>query len=125
MNTRKLLIGLMVAFFFSLNVPQASADKSAVKIEAPDEVIKGSEAVIKLQVSHDGNNLFHYTDWVVVRANGEEIGRWEYSMTNRPEDEKFTKEITVSVKEDLEIEAEAHCNLHGSAGIDRKKISAK
>lgn len=125
MKTRKRVIGLIAFFFFLLNASNVLADKSAAKIEAPDQVAKGSEAVIKVRVTHSASNMFHYTNWVSVKANGKEIGRWEYSMNNRPEDAVFTREIKVPVNEDLEIEAEANCNLHGSAGVDRKKISVK
>ena len=125
MKTRKLVIGFIALFFFLLNTSNVLADKSAVKIEAPDEVVKGSEVVIKVQVSHSANSLFHYTNWVSVKANGKEIGRWEYSMSKRPDGANFTKEIKMTVNEDLVIEAKANCNLHGSAGAETKKISVK
>jgi desulfoferrodoxin (superoxide reductase-like protein) len=125
MKTRKLVIGFIALFFFLLNTSNALADKSVAKIEAPDEAVKGSEVVIKVLVSHSANNFFHHTDWVSVKANGKEIGRWEYSMTNLPEGAHFTKEIKLTVNEDLVIEAKANCNLHGSAGADTKKISVK
>jgi desulfoferrodoxin (superoxide reductase-like protein) len=125
MKTRKLVIGVIALFCFLLTVSNVLADKSAVKIEAPDEVVKGSEVVIKVLVSHSANSFFHYTDWVSVKANGKEIGRWEYSMSKRPDEANFTKEIKVTVNEDLVIEAKANCNLHGSAGADTKKISVK
>ena len=125
MKTRKLVIGFISLLFLLLNTSNALADKSAVTIEAPDVVVKGSEVVIKIHVSHSANNLFHYTDWVSVKANGREIGRWEYSMTKRPDEANFTKEIKITVNEDLVIEAKANCNLHGSAGAVTKKISVK
>jgi len=125
MKTRKLVIGFVALFFILLNTSNALADKSAVRIEAPDEAAKGSEVVIKVHVSHSANSFFHYTEWVSIKANGKEIGRWEYSMTNRPEGASFTKEVKVTVNEDLVIEAKASCNLHGSAGVDRKKIAVK
>ncbi|MBW1779443.1 MAG: hypothetical protein JRL30_01775 [Deltaproteobacteria bacterium] len=125
MKTRKRVMGLIALCFLLLGGSNVLADKSAVKIEAPDQVTKGSEAVIKVRVTHSANNMFHYTDWVTVKANGREIGRWEYSANSRPEAAVFTREIKVPVNEDLQIEAEANCNLHGSAGVDRKKISVK
>ena len=125
MKTRKLFIGFIAFLFLLLNVSYVLADKSAVKIEAPDEVVKGSEVVVKVRVSHSGNSFFHYTDWVSIKANGKEIGRWEYSMSKRPDGANFTKEIKVTVDKDLVIEAKANCNLHGSAGADTKKISVK
>jgi desulfoferrodoxin (superoxide reductase-like protein) len=125
MKTHKLCIGLIGLFFFLLNASNVLADKSSVTIEAPDHVGKRSEVVIKLQVRHSANNFFHYTNWVSIKANGKEIARWDYSTTNRPEAENFTKEIKLTVNEDVEIEAQANCNLHGSAGIGRKKIFVK
>jgi len=125
MKTRKLFIGYISILFLLLYTSNALADKSAVRIESPDTVVKGSEVVIKVHVSHSANNFFHYTDWVSIKANGKEIGRWEYSMSKRPDAANFTKEIKITVNEDLLIEAQANCNLHGSAGIATKKISVK
>ena len=92
------------------------ANKSSVKIDIPAEVKKGEKILIKVTVSHNGNNVIHYTDWVYVKAGNKEIARWEYSMFSRPDSEVFTKEVTYTVKETVEIEAQANCNLHGSAG---------
>ena len=125
MKNRKLVIGSIALFFLLLNISYALADKSAVKIEAPDKTVKGSEVVIKVYVTHSANSFFHYTDWVSIKANGKEIGRWDYSMTRRPDEANFTKEIKITVNEDLVIEAKANCNLHGSAGVVTKRISVK
>ena len=40
-------------------------------------------------------------------------------------DENFSKEITYTVNEPLEIVAEANCNTHGSNGKVTKKVSLK
>ena len=126
MKTRKPVFGFIALIIFCiLNAGVALADKSAVTIEGPDEVAKGTEATVKLNVTHSGNNFFHYTKWVKVKANGTEIAHWDYSMTHRPEGANFTKEIKVTVAEDLEIIAEASCNLHGSAGPAVKKIAVR
>jgi desulfoferrodoxin (superoxide reductase-like protein) len=101
------------------------ADKSAVTIEAPDQAAKGTEVVVKLHVTHSANSFFHYTNWLQLKVNGKDTALWEYSMTNRPEGAVFTKEAKLKVNEPLEIVAEANCNLHGSAGPARKKISLK
>ncbi len=101
------------------------ADKAAVTIEAPDQAAKGTEVVVKLQVTHSANNFFHYTKWVQAKVNGKDTALWEYSMTNRPEAAVFTKEIKLMVNEPLEIVAEASCNIHGSAGPAKKKIMLK
>jgi len=103
----------------------AFANKSAVKIEAPDEVPKNTEITLKLHVTHSANNFIHHTAWLKVHANGKEIARWDYSMFHLPDGANFTKEITLSVDEDLEIVAKASCNIHGSAGPDLKKIIVK
>lgn len=101
------------------------ADKSSTKIEAPDKAAKGSEVTIKITITHNGNNLFHHTNWVYVKINGKEIARWEYSATSLPEDEIFVKEIKYTVDNTLTIEAEANCNLHGSKGKSVKKIKVQ
>jgi desulfoferrodoxin (superoxide reductase-like protein) len=101
------------------------ADKAAVTIEAPDQAVKGTEVVVRLHVTHSANSFFHYTNWVQVKVNGKDTALWEYSLTNRPEGAIFTKEAKLMVNEPLEILAEANCNLHGSQGPARKKISLK
>ena len=126
MKTRKLGLGLMgLVFFCILSAGAAFANKSAVKIEAPDEAVKGTEVTVKLHVTHSANNFIHHTEWLKVHVNGTEIARWEYSMFRLPDGANFTKEIKVPVNEDVEIEAKASCNIHGSAGPDFKKITAK
>jgi desulfoferrodoxin (superoxide reductase-like protein) len=101
------------------------ADKAAVAIEAPDQAAKGTEILVKIHVTHSTNSFFHYTNWVQVKVNGKDTAFWEYSMTNRPEGAKFTKEIKLMAKEPLEITAEANCNIHGSQGPAKMKVSLK
>ncbi len=101
------------------------ADKTAVTIEAPDQAAKGTEVVVRLHVTHSANSFFHYTNWVQVKVNGKDAALWEYSMGNRPEGAVFTKEVKLMVNEPLDIVAEANCNMHGSAGPAKKKISLK
>lgn len=126
MKRRNLRFGFVASIlFFILSSGVALAGKSAVTIEAPSEVTKGTEAAIKLHVTHSANNFFHHTNWVKVQANGKEIARWEYSGSKLPEGENFTKEIKVLVNDDMEIVAEANCNIHGSAGPAKKRISVK
>ena len=107
-----LLIGSVVIFLITID--SGFANKASVKIDAPDSVVKGSEITIKINVEHDSNSMFHYTKWVYVMINGKETNRWEYSWRKRPESNNFTKEITYTVNEPLEIVAEASCNTHGS-----------
>jgi len=92
------------------------ANKSSVKIEAPQAAEKNSEIVIKIHVLHKGNNFIHYTNWVDVKINGKLFQRWEFSASKRPEDENFTREVTYKLTEPITIVAEANCNTHGSEG---------
>lgn len=101
---------------------QAYADKSAVQIEAPAAAAMGDTITITLHVSHSGNNLFHHTDRVVVTINGKEAKRWEFGIFSTPEDEKFTLTMTHTMDGPIEIEAEANCNIHGSAGMARHSV---
>ncbi len=122
---RSLLFYLVMSIFgfmFLTSLP-AFADKSTVEIDVPKGVKKGAEITIKVKVSHNGNNLFHYTDLVYIKAGGKEIARWEYSIFSLPKDEVFIKEVKYTVNGPVYIEAEANCNIHGSAG--KKSIKLK
>ena len=112
-------------FFLIFFTGTAFADKTSVTIEAPDVLKKGSEITIKVNVVHRGNNFAHYTNWVYVKANGEEIARWEFSMGNRPENEKFIREVKYTITVPTEIIAEGNCNIHGSNGQAVLKINVK
>lgn len=92
------------------------ANKSAVSIVAPEKAKPGEEVTLIINVSHRGNSSLHYTKRVVVRANAKEIARWEFSSSNRPEAENFSREVKLKIEEETEIIAEAICNIHGSAG---------
>jgi desulfoferrodoxin (superoxide reductase-like protein) len=112
-------------FFFIIFSGAAFANKTSVTIEAPDTVKKGAEITIKINVTHKGNNFIHYTNWVIVKVNGEEISRWDFSSGNRPENENFSREVKYTVKGPTEIFAEGHCNIHGSAGPSVLKLKVK
>ncbi len=101
------------------------ANKSTTSIEVPESIPKGFEITIRVTVTHNANNFMHYTKWLQIMVNGKEIARWDYTMGNRPESATFTKEIKYKVEGDIEIKAEASCNLHGSAGPATVKVSAK
>jgi desulfoferrodoxin (superoxide reductase-like protein) len=118
-----ILFCLMVIFLLSTGA--ALADKSAVTIIAPESAAKGTEVTIKLNVAHHGNNMLHYTKWAYIKINGKEIARWDFSATNTPESENFTKEVKFTVNEPAQIEAEAYCNIHGSAGIAKASVGIK
>ena len=90
MGKKSLLVALFISFVFAST---AFADKTSVSIESPQSVKKGTEITIKIAVSHNGNNFFHYTNWVYVRANGKEIARWDFSSGNRPENDNFIRTI--------------------------------
>mgnify|MGYP000114244889 CR=1 FL=1 len=90
------------------------ANESSVKIEAKEKVEKGKDVEIKLHVTHDGNNIFHGTDELWIKINGEEVKKWEYGVFSGPPSENFTKTITYTANENLEVESKAYCNLHGS-----------
>jgi len=118
-------IALAVLVFFSVPTP-VLANKSSVTIDVPEAVEKGEEITIKINVSHSANNIFHYTNWVYVMANGIEIKRWKYRSFGKPEGKNFSLEINYTVMTvPLEIVAEANCNMHGSAGRATAILSPK
>ncbi len=123
---RKLVL-VMACFLLvlCLHTQAAFANKTAVSIVAPDAAQKGSEIIIKVTVNHSANSMLHYTQWLKVTANKKEIARWDYVGSNLPEGAVFTKEIKVNCVEDLEVVAEASCNVHGSAGPATVKISVR
>jgi len=117
-----ILVGLLVAI---LGIAQEGfANKSSVTIEAPASAQKGSEIVIRLHISHEGNSFIHYTNWVYLKVNGKEVARWEFNSSNRPEAGNFSKEVKFLLNESLEIVAEANCVLHGSPGAARSTVTA-
>ena len=101
------------------------ANKAATSIEVPEQITKGSEITIRVTVTHNANSFIHYTKWLQIMINGKEVARWDYTMGNRPEGAKFTKEIKYKAEEDIEIKAEASCNIHGSAGPSIVKVLVK
>jgi len=119
----KLMLFLSLFYFLSIGI--AFANKSSVSLTAPESVAKGTEVTIKVNVTHSGNNMFHYTNWVYVKINGKEVARWDFSATKTPESENFTKEIKYTANEPAQIEAEANCNIHGSTGISKASITLK
>jgi desulfoferrodoxin (superoxide reductase-like protein) len=103
----------------------AWANKSSVGLEAPEKANKGDTVQITIHVRHDGNNFFHYTDWVSLQINGQEVEMWEYSMLNRPEEENFTIIYKYPVQKTTEIQAQAHCNRHGSDNTAKAVIDVQ
>jgi desulfoferrodoxin (superoxide reductase-like protein) len=124
-NIKKLIllsVAFLLIFFPSGN---AWANKAESRIEVPEAAPKGQEITIRVTVTHNANNFFHHVEWVWVQVNGKEIARWDYTASNKPEGETFTKEIKYKVEGDLEIKAKASCNMHGSAGEAVVKVLAK
>ena len=119
----RLILFFSLVYFLSLGI--AFANKSSVSLTAPESVPKGTEVTIKVNVTHSGNNMFHYTKWVYVKINGNEIARWDFSATKTPESENFTREIKYTVNDAVQIEAESNCSIHGSAGIIKASITLK
>jgi desulfoferrodoxin (superoxide reductase-like protein) len=112
----------MIVLFYGQDV---LANKSATSIEVPQNITKGSEITIRITVTHNANNFFHYTNWLRIMINGKDYAQWDYTRTNRPEGATFTKEIKYKADGDFEIRAEASCNMHGSAGPSTAKVLVK
>jgi len=117
-----LLFLVMIGLLYGQDV---LANKSATSIEVPESITKGSELTIRVTVTHNANNFIHHTKWLQVMVNGKEIARWDYTMTQLPEGATFTKEIKYKAEGDIEIKAEASCNIHGSAGPSTAKVLVK
>lgn len=101
------------------------ANQASVTIDAPRDVVQGATIKIKLMMAHDGNNFMHHVNWVVLKADGKEIARWNYSAFNKPESETFSKEVDYTISGPVELTAEANCNIHGSTGPAIVKINPK
>ncbi len=110
----KLFLSLIL--MVGLSVVPLLANKAAVSIEAPAAVKAGQEVTIIIHVSHSSNSRFHYTNRLVVMANKKEVARWNFTSSNLPESENFSREVRLKIEMETEITAEANCNLHGSAG---------
>lgn len=125
-NTAVMFLGLCVALTGGLMfAPASAANESAVEIEAPAEAAAGEQITIVLDVSHDGNNFIHHTEWVELRINGETVKRWEYSMFGKPPEESFSVSFSYTAERDLELEAEASCNLHGSRNVAKQTVTVE
>ncbi len=126
MNRRRFIVsGGGFFLFFILGGKNAWANKAEAKIEAPPRAALGSEITIRVTVIHSANNFFHHTEWLQVKSNEKEIARWDFTGTNKPEAATFTREIKYRVDGNVEIKAQASCNLHGSAGENVTKVSVQ
>lgn len=122
---RFVLVVSCFLFLFSLYSVPVFANKPTVTFEGPASAEKGSEVTIKITVSHSANSFLHYTKWLKVQVNGKPVEQWDYTASNRPAGEVFTKEIKIKILENTEVVAEASCNIHGSAGPAKLMILAK
>ncbi len=114
---------LILLVLFGLGLTGVWANKTKVEIKAPAEVKAGTEVTITLNVIHKGNSKGHHTDWVYLKVNGKEVKRWEYNKNALPSGEVFTVEYKMPAGEQLNLEAEGHCNLHGTAGSAKAAIN--
>ncbi|HET98520.1 MAG TPA: hypothetical protein ENN98_07525 [Desulfurivibrio alkaliphilus] len=103
----------------------ALANKSSVTITAPAVVAKNAQATIRLQVTHRGNNFIHYTNWVTLHNEEREIARWDFSAFNRPENNEFSREITIPIEQTTHLVAQANCNIHGGEEEARHTIAVQ
>ena len=115
--------GMVVVAGVVLRGGPALANKSAVRIVAPESAGAGEEINIELHVSHKGNNFFHHTEWVYVQINDEEVQRWTYGARSRPENETFTVTLRHTMNASIVIKAEASCNIHGSEGPAQASVT--
>ena len=118
-------LGMLILAVLLVHTGPTLANKSAASVEGPTSVEKGTEVTLRITVTHNANSPSHFTEWLKVSANKNEIGRWEYTKDKRPEAAQFTKEIKMKVTEDTEIVAESSCNNHGSKGPAKHKITVK
>ena len=121
---KAVLIAVSLMFLVFCYAGPAAANKSATAIDGPTSAEKGAEVVIKVTVTHSANSFFHYTKSLKVQANGKTVAEWEFSNSNRPEEATFTKEVKIIVDGDMNVVAEASCNIHGSAGPAKLTIKA-
>ena len=124
-NKKSWLIGALFFGPFFLYGGIAWANKSSTTIEMPETVSKGSEIIIRVTATHNANSFIHYTEWLRVLAGDKEIARWNFTRSQRPEGAVFTREIKYKVDSNVEIKAEASCNVHGSKGPSSAKVTVK
>ena len=118
-------VATLSVLVFCLSVGVATANQSSVTLEAPQSVQKGAELTIRVTVTHSANTALHYTEWLKVTVNQKEVARWEYTGNNRPEAAVFTKEIKLKATENMDVTAQASCNIHGSKGPGTLKVTVR
>ncbi len=113
---------LLSVMFVLLTQASLLANKTRVEVKAPAEIKKGTEVTIVINVFHQGNSKMHYTNWVVLKINDQEVKRWQFDKNNLPPGENFTLEFKYVADETLTIEAQGNCNLHGNTGPFKTNI---
>jgi hypothetical protein len=53
------------------------------------------------------------------------VKRWEYGWNSLPDTENFSLTFEYTVNDPIKIEAEAHCNIHGSKGPATVMVNVK
>jgi desulfoferrodoxin (superoxide reductase-like protein) len=107
---------------FCLSLIGVWANKTSVEIKVPENVKAGTEVTITINVFHSSNSKTHHTDWVYLKINGKEVQRWVYNKDALPLTADFTVEYKFVPTESFTLEAEGHCNIHGSAGIKSASV---
>jgi desulfoferrodoxin (superoxide reductase-like protein) len=110
------ILSLFVLLLFSVS---AFANKTSVKIITPQSAKAGSKITIKIEVNHKGNSAKHYTKGIIVKVNGKEYEKWEYTKNKLPKSQNFTLEFKINTESKLEIEVEGNCSKHGSKGTKK------
>jgi desulfoferrodoxin (superoxide reductase-like protein) len=116
---------LLVLSVFLFSGVALMANKTGVKLEAQETAEKGEEVTVTIHIKHVGNSSKHYTDWVWVKVNGEEVKKWTYTPDTLPDSQSFDLTFTVTADETLEIVAKGNCNKHGSTGEDKITIKVE
>jgi len=124
MKKKRAIAASLVALLV-LSVSSLFANKTGVVINVPQSVKKGTDVRVVLEVTHDGNNFLHHTEWVYLKVNGVESKRWEFSAFNTPESGNFSLQVAVKADGNLLLEAAGNCNIHGSQGKDAKTVRAE
>jgi hypothetical protein len=114
---KRITLVISCAFIvFFLSTGTGLANKASVSIEGPASAAQGSEATLRLTITHSANSFFHYTNLVTVQVNGKPFTQWSFTSRNRPEGAIFTREVKIRVIGKTEVVVEAYCNIHGSKG---------
>lgn len=114
-----LLMTALLVFFVSAPL---LANKTGVDVIIPETATIGETVTVTIEVEHRGNSRMHYTDWVYVKLDGEEVKRWEFDRSDLPKNENFTVAYAFEFSGETKVEVEGNCNLHGSEGVVVKTI---